>query len=112
MVSIQGDMVSSQENTADIRQDDVRQALAQVEERATALREETDRLQDFGQNLAEQLRAEVAKTVQDGMSSLMAAAAATSDATLWLTPLTCGRRGSLMMAARMPRGSLERVNPP
>src|SRR5436305_781917 len=80
MVSIQGDMVSSQENTADIRQDDVRQALAQVEERATALREETDRLQDFGQNLAEQLRAEVAKTVQDGMSSLMAAAAATSDA--------------------------------
>src|SRR5437764_9978713 len=79
MVSIQGDMVSSQENTADIRQDDVRQALAQVEERATALREETDRLQDFGQNLAEQLRTEVAKTVQDGMSSLMAAAAAKAD---------------------------------
>ena len=61
------------------RNDDVRQALAQVEERAAALREETDRLQDFGQNLAEQLRTEVAKTVQDGMASLMAAAAAKTE---------------------------------
>jgi hypothetical protein len=60
---------------AGTRQDDVRQALAQVEERAVALREETARLQDFGQNLAEQLRAEVARTIQDGMTSLMAAAA-------------------------------------
>src|SRR5207237_98925 len=60
---------------AGTRQDDVRQALAQVEERAGALREETARLQDFGQDLAEQLRAEVARTIQDGMTTLMAAAA-------------------------------------
>src|SRR5438270_2284020 len=60
---------------AGTRQDDVRQALAQVEERAVALREETARLQDFGQDLAEQLRAEVARTIQDGMTTLMAAAA-------------------------------------
>jgi DNA-binding SARP family transcriptional activator len=75
-------MVSSQESAATNRGDDdsIRQALAQVDERATALREETDRLQDFGQSLAEQLRAEVAKTVQDGMSTLMAAATAKSDA--------------------------------
>jgi len=66
---------------ATTRNDDVRQALAQVEERAAALREETDRLQDFGQNLAEQLRTEVAKTVQDGMASLMAAAAAKTEST-------------------------------
>src|SRR3954468_4776905 len=46
MVSIQGDITSTQES-AGTRQDDVREALAQVEERATALREETDRLQDF-----------------------------------------------------------------
>ena len=78
MVSIQEDAASTQESTANTRQDDVRQALAQVEERATALREETDRLQEFGQSLAEQLRAEVAKTVEDGMSTLMAAAAKTS----------------------------------
>ena len=71
-------MVSTQEGAAGTRQDDVRQALAQVEERSTALREETDRLQEFGQDLAEQLRAEVAKTVEDGMSSLMAAAAKTA----------------------------------
>src|SRR2546423_6752554 len=50
-------MVSTQENTANTQQDDVRQALAQVEARAAALREETDRLQEFGQGLAEQLRA-------------------------------------------------------
>src|SRR5438874_1706060 len=36
-------MVSTQENTANTQQDDVRQALAQVEARAAALREETDR---------------------------------------------------------------------
>src|SRR5438067_13407476 len=36
---------------ANTQQDDVRQAMAQVEERAAALREETDRLQDFGQSL-------------------------------------------------------------
>src|SRR5437763_239960 len=60
---------------AGTRQDDVRQALAQVEERSVALREETGRLQDFGQDLAEQLRAEVARTIQDGMTTLMAAAA-------------------------------------
>ncbi|MBV8162187.1 MAG: hypothetical protein JO265_14805 [Acidimicrobiia bacterium] len=65
------------DRVASARQDDVRRALANVEERATALAEETDRLQAFGQTLAEQLRAEVAKTVQDGMSSLMAAAAKT-----------------------------------
>ncbi|TMK82815.1 MAG: hypothetical protein E6G57_16765, partial [Actinobacteria bacterium] len=63
---------------ANTQQDDVRQAMAQVEERAAALREETDRLQDFGQSLAEQLRAEVAKTVHDGMSSVMAAATASA----------------------------------
>src|SRR5438270_2431009 len=50
-------MVTSQESTETTRQDDVRQVLAQVEERAAALREETERLQDFGQGLAEQLRA-------------------------------------------------------
>src|SRR4051794_27793144 len=72
-------MASTQEDSAG-QQNDVREALAQVEARATALREETDRLQDFGQNLAEQLRAEVAKTVQDGMASLMAAAAAKTEA--------------------------------
>jgi DNA-binding SARP family transcriptional activator len=77
MVSAQDDLVSTQANAASASNDDVRQALAQVEERAAALREETDRLQDFGQNLAEQLRAEVAQTVQDGMASLMAAAAKT-----------------------------------
>jgi DNA-binding SARP family transcriptional activator len=68
------------ERMAGTRQDDVRQALAQVEERAGALREETARLQDFGQDLAEQLRAEVAKTIQEGMTSLMAAAKAESPA--------------------------------
>jgi len=68
------------ERMAGTQQDDVRNALAEVEERAAALREETDRLQDFGQNLAEQLRAEVAQTVQDGMASLMATAAAKADA--------------------------------
>jgi DNA-binding SARP family transcriptional activator len=72
-------MVTTQENTGTTRQDDVRQALAEVTERATALREETDRLQGFGQNLAEQLRAEVAQTVQDGMASLMAVAAAQTE---------------------------------
>src|SRR5436305_11174449 len=79
MVSAQDDLVNTQADAASAGNDDVRQALAQVEERAAALREETDRLQDFGQNLAEKLRAEVAKSVQDGMSSLMAAAATSSD---------------------------------
>ncbi|TMK86440.1 MAG: hypothetical protein E6G57_12280, partial [Actinobacteria bacterium] len=63
------------ERMAGTRQDDVRQALAQVEERAVALRQETARLQDFGQDLAEQLRTEVANTIQEGMTTLMAAAA-------------------------------------
>jgi DNA-binding SARP family transcriptional activator len=58
---------------------DVRDALAEVEQRASALREETDKLQGFGQSLAEQLRAEVAKTVQDGMATLMATAAAKAE---------------------------------
>src|SRR4051794_39929353 len=44
-------MVNTQESTT-ARQDEVRDALAEVEQRASALREETDRLQDFGQNLA------------------------------------------------------------
>jgi len=79
MVSTQESIASTQESSAD-QQNDVRQALADVEARAAALREETDRLQDFGQNLAEQLRAEVAKTVEDGMASLMAAASAQADA--------------------------------
>src|SRR5947208_8174478 len=43
-------MVNTQESTT-ARQDEVRDALAEVEQRASALREETDRLQDFGQNL-------------------------------------------------------------
>src|SRR4051794_30166096 len=72
--------VASTQEAASKQQDDVRQALADVEARAASLREETDKLQDFGQSLAEQLRAEVAKTVQDGMASLMATAAAAADA--------------------------------
>src|SRR3954465_1525347 len=70
--------VASTQEAASKQQGDVRQALADVEARAASLREETDKLQDFGQSLAEQLRAEVAKTVQDGMASLMATAAATA----------------------------------
>src|SRR4051812_16120814 len=53
-------------------QDEMRKALGEVEARAAALSEETARLQDFGQTLAEQLRSEIAQTVQEGMSSLMA----------------------------------------
>src|SRR3954471_23467189 len=79
LVSSQSDIASTHE-AASKQQDEVREALASVEARAASLREETDRLQDFGQNLAEQLRAEVAKTVEDGMASLMATAAAKADA--------------------------------
>src|SRR5207248_10035873 len=49
-------VVTTQEDRASTNQNDVREALAEVEQRAAVLREETDRLQDFGQNLAEQLR--------------------------------------------------------
>src|SRR3989440_8572980 len=73
------DRMATSQQLGSQHQDDVREALAEVEERAAALRQETDRLQDFGQSLAEQLRAEVAQTVQDGMASLMAVAAARSD---------------------------------
>jgi len=73
------DRMATSQQLGSQHQDDVREALAQVEERAAALRQETDRLQDFGQSLAEQLRAEVAQTVQDGMASLMAVAAARSE---------------------------------
>jgi DNA-binding SARP family transcriptional activator len=74
------------ERMADTRQDDVRQALAHVEERAVVLREETSRLQDFGQTLAEQLRAEVAHTVEEGMASLMEVAAKAAPPTGPATP--------------------------
>src|SRR3954452_25212902 len=45
-------------------QDEMRKALGEFEARAAALSEETARLQDFGQTLAEQLRSEIAQTVQ------------------------------------------------
>src|SRR5437588_1834772 len=73
------DRMTTAQQASSQDQEGVREALAEVEQRASALREETDKLQDFGQNLAEQLRAEVAKTVQDGMASLMATAAAKSE---------------------------------
>jgi len=73
------DRMTTAQQASSEHQEGVREALAEVEQRASALREETDKLQDFGQNLAEQLRAEVAKTVQDGMASLMATAAAKSE---------------------------------
>jgi DNA-binding SARP family transcriptional activator len=63
------------ERMAGVRQDDMREALSHVQERATALSAETERLEGFGQSLAEQLRAEVAQTVQEGMATLMASAA-------------------------------------
>src|SRR5947209_963539 len=74
------DRMTTAQQASSEHQEGVREALAEVEQRASALREETDKLQDFGQNLAEQLRAELAKTVQDGMASLMATAAAKSEA--------------------------------
>ena len=74
------DRMASTQDVASKQQEDVRQALAEVDQRANALREETEKLQEFGQNLAEQLRAEVAKTVQDGMASLVAVAEAHAEA--------------------------------
>src|SRR5437763_2293043 len=50
--------------------DEVRDALASVEERAAELREETTRLHEFGAALADQVRTEVARTVQQEIGSL------------------------------------------
>ncbi|MBV9411049.1 MAG: hypothetical protein JO148_05595 [Acidimicrobiia bacterium] len=74
------DRMTTSQESASKQQEDVRQALAEVDQRANALREETEKLQEFGQTLAAQLRAEVAKTVQEGMASLVAVAEAHAEA--------------------------------
>src|SRR5438132_1182619 len=59
------------ERIADVRDNDVRSALAEVEVRAAELREETTRLQDLGQHLAEQVRADVVRSVQESVAGLV-----------------------------------------
>lgn len=57
---------------ASVRHDDegVRQALADVENQTAELRHEAGRLQELRKELAEQVRTDVARTVQEGLATL------------------------------------------